>query len=1499
MSDELNLTKEKGRVIVTFDGNPAMFEDMAQTTMFDVNGFWTPVIIYLFQGDPQHIMVTSEILETKTFTRETPFSPVHEKATGNSQPIQIESSRERITSHWHIHSLPGGGFSLIIYPVLPHSSTRYDGITRLKLTLTSGSGDLEPYTEKKRIQRPSLKKNISPISDGPFANIHFSEPGMISIDGKMLQKAGINLRDLRPDMLQVYHWGKAIPARVISRSPNYLSPEDQILVWIDSLANPYGNYRHNPHEPYDVLQLTWNREKGLRFTEESGQVTGHVDYQPESFIDIVHLERAERWEKLSQIDQDQLTEVSDHWFFKNPIIAGTSDTFLIPLEHPKKNSERQVKVHLNFQGITYGSTQHELTLLLNNRFLAVDNWSGQTEKIISSEGQNFSHGHLQNGLNQLTVVMSGDPTIDRQYDMVLLDWAEIEYERYFQSYHDQLRFKKPVETGLGAYLYELKGFSSPDVMIIKDNQFWLRDYLVYYDSKYRGYSVIFQDESLTGKEKYVAVGLEGVVPVDTVIFRNPAENLWNDDQGDYLIIAHPDFLEALDDFVDLQKSRGFTPVVVDVTRLYDRYTWGNQSPYAIRDYLKEAWDTWHIRPRYVLLVGDTGPTGRSTYKQGMFIPTQFFQTYHYGACITDSWYGDVDDDLNEEISVGRLPVRDIEQLTFAFDKFRAWHEKPVVNQWLNRIVMIAGYEDEFKRQTETVISQAIPASVQVDRLYINPSAETGPFFGTTKNLSDMMNDGRVIINFRGHGGGAVWSDRSLFTLEDVGTLENAEKPNIITSFTCFTAAFETEQGLGEGLICQEGGSAGFIGSSGLGWVVNDYLMLQAIYHYFFEEGVSFGEAVQRGKLQYVSTTGWPTHTKTGFYQYNILGDPSLVLPFDYQKNNLTTLPPDAAPGEKLTLNIPNFSAPSAVIDLTVRGSQDKKYPIFQNILFKPASESNITITLPDTLTAEKGDITVFYWNENTKTYKAGHAPLSFGASVIFDPSFSGNIPEVGGIAAFYVKILDSQGVDSVWVRWSQGTEDLLTPLGSNLFESPRVTWDSPHGKTFTIRVKDENGMETLSDAFLLKPLPAADLAIYNVATSEKGLRLSLGSTVDDEIPVFAQCALSGMPSLTDTLYLIKGAAEYYPKWVLPYGNVTMTLKIFPLDYHELDSTNNVWMGTITNPWIYVEKEGIRGYSEGFPLNHSTFQKISMMTSGDPLFVKIMAVDTLFDLTSLGGTMDSSQIVLLDYDSEHITYSVQQASGKDTTDISAVYNPSSNQLLALVPHDGSFRGMLPGYLLDIHLLDTEAPQIEITVNSREILPGSYISDGARFSAIITDNITVHTDPLTWGVYLDGEKLDESLIKYVSDPSGRQLGLNFSPEFTLGRTHTLSVSAMDGLGNQSQSPEYELITSRSAQIIDYGCFPNPFGAKTQIIYELTSQFDEVYIEIYTLSGRRILRIDRFNAETDLPLNDVGYHEIPWYGRDKNDEFVANGVYFYRIYGKIGAESLSSKGKVVKLK
>ena len=134
-------------------------------------------------------------------------------------------------------------------------------------------------------------------------------------------------------------------------------------------------------------------------------------------------------------------------------------------------------------------------------------------------------------------------------------------------------------------------------MILKNGINWIRGYYVEQDVSSEGkisYSIYFEDQC-SGSESYQVAGngMEGVKEygietLDSIRYVNIQENerYNSEDQGDYVIITHKEFYEKSQDLVDHKLSMGFTPVVYELERIYDEYNYGNESPYAIKKFLK-------------------------------------------------------------------------------------------------------------------------------------------------------------------------------------------------------------------------------------------------------------------------------------------------------------------------------------------------------------------------------------------------------------------------------------------------------------------------------------------------------------------------------------------------------------------------------------------------------------------------------------------------------------------------------------------------------------------------------------------------------------------------------------------------------------------------------------------------------------------------------------------------------------------------------------------------
>ncbi len=81
-----------------------------------------------------------------------------------------------------------------------------------------------------------------------------------------------------------------------------------------------------------------------------------------------------------------------------------------------------------------------------------------------------------------------------------------------------------------------------------------------------------------------------------------------------------------------------------------------------------------------------------------------------------------------------------------------------------------------------------------------------------------------------------------------------------------------------------------------------------------------------------------------------------------------------------------------------------------------------------------------------------------------------------------------------------------------------------------------------------------------------------------------------------------------------------------------------------------------------------------------------------------------------------------------------------------------------------------------------------------------------------------------------------------------------------------------------------YPNPLKRKTTFTYLLTLDADEVKINIYTASGRRIRVLKDVSAKE-------GYNEVTWNALDAEGTPLANGVYFYKIRAVLGDKNVES--------
>lgn len=98
--------------------------------------------------------------------------------------------------------------------------------------------------------------------------------------------------------------------------------------------------------------------------------------------------------------------------------------------------------------------------------------------------------------------------------------------------------------------------------------------------------------------------------------------------------------------------------------------------------------------------------------------------------------------------------------------------------------------------------------------------------------------------------------------------------------TCFTGDVTNPNALGRRMVAHEqGGAVAWFGSSGVGWIQNDFLLLEPLHQYLFGDvDLSIGEMINAAKVDFLaSNSSYPDIAKTQVYQFNLTGDPMLRL----------------------------------------------------------------------------------------------------------------------------------------------------------------------------------------------------------------------------------------------------------------------------------------------------------------------------------------------------------------------------------------------------------------------------------------------------------------------------------------------------------------------------------------------------------------------------------------------------------------------------------------------
>jgi hypothetical protein len=674
-------------------------------------------------------------------------------------------------------------------------------------------------------------------------------------------------RNIRVEKLQIFSTSGEVPLSVFSNNSRFSSGDYIIFVGDSVPPSPYT--KMNLYNKSNIFWFSYEADTaGLRYISKTGSPTVS---QPEvnTVKATVRWENDEIYERLGWAPNEK----RDYWYWKKLTSKNGSPEigYVQRFDAPLNISPdiRYFRVKVNLHGLTTTVVPcnfvHSVNIFLNDKLIGIRKWNGQEAFTFDTTFQsvNDSIVIVSTG-NQLKIILDGDVCTGGGNDEVRLNWIELEYFKMNRTHGDHYFFKSPdgYNTNVRYYMWQ---WTSPSMLVYVPAK-----NVVYVNNLLTGPPngvALFQDSVYTPSEYFAVDSLYGK-SVDSIRVDTPSRLRDIANGADYIIVTHPKFRSVAERLATFRRSKpvgsGTTPprvFIADVLEIYDEFSHGLMDPYAIRDFLAFAFNSFaRPAPLYVTLVGDMSYDYRKILPESRenYIPSIPFHSYQYGQSASDNGFVAVTGNgVTPDMALSRISIETVEEGMTFLDKLENY---PTDNgkKWRETVMLLSsgidandelqfGFNRESLKLKQNFLDPLGYNSSVVIRFPNNPSEI--PYQGSTPEIKSAFDRGAVLANYYGHGGGYQWD--LTFLNNDIYTLNNAGRLPLIISVTCYTAHFDNQDVFGEQFVkIPDKGAIGFFGSSGLTlWQIGTYYNSLFFDEVFNQKNTISGKAILASKVR--------------------------------------------------------------------------------------------------------------------------------------------------------------------------------------------------------------------------------------------------------------------------------------------------------------------------------------------------------------------------------------------------------------------------------------------------------------------------------------------------------------------------------------------------------------------------------------------------------------------------------------------------------------------------
>jgi hypothetical protein len=726
-------------------------------------------------------------------------------------------------------------------------------------------------------------------------HVEIKDSGVYAIDYAALTTAQPSLADCRADEMYLLSRGKEVPIRVSADERGMFSA-GQSIVWVGAMLHGPQSW-FDQYSPANVYQLGAAPGSHARLSNADTSASASATLQR-----TLHFEQENFMLRVS--DQEMKPgEEPDVWqWAKLTPIDPKPFSFDFDLPDVDVRGARTAAFTFNFRGMSNVPAKpnqtkvvdHVIEISINGKTLAPLSWDGRKEFRKTLDVP--LAGLKPKGNTVVIRVPKRDKPDDATtfiVDVVMVNWFEADFPVRDDLSDRATAFRAPHGGGIDLRRQGSDVFGSDGTV------------------QSAGRVVLKQD---------VDYFLAGRDDLRQPLLARPIadDGLHGDTQGfDYLIVAHPSLIDAIEPLAAYHRGQGMRVAVIDVDNVYDDFNGGIAHPSAIRDLV--AWGTahWSTKPKYLLLVGDASfdihhdqrtnrpdkhmyaarvnpPEAEMTQPDGFWslgstsyaefskqlpnrnlIPTWQYPTGE-GQSASDNGFVALDaDDIHPQLAVGRLPVVRADEVKAIVDKTIAYLTKPTPGEWRRDVTFVSTSEvPAFKSTSDKIASDLVSRGFVVNNVYSDAREKNAANYQNVREtLRNDLDAGNLLVHFLGHGGQYIWRVGpigDLFSLHEVSAMKNPGRYPMVLAMTCFSAPFDhpTEDSIGERFLREsDKGAVAVFAASWSNWPnpENSKALVEAL----LTPGTKVGDAILAVKRK--------TQDAVLVEMYNLLGDPAIAL----------------------------------------------------------------------------------------------------------------------------------------------------------------------------------------------------------------------------------------------------------------------------------------------------------------------------------------------------------------------------------------------------------------------------------------------------------------------------------------------------------------------------------------------------------------------------------------------------------------------------------------------